>query len=127
MQIITQYHELNCLGAVLINYLPMLSRSLMLNVERQSKVSPEFLQSKLIVAVVQELEEFMLKKLAARPSQKIKLKLSDAQGIILYKTLLDMPIASIEHYQNLCRSNWLKQLDQQIIHNPQNYMYATQH
>ncbi|MBC7509793.1 MAG: hypothetical protein H7320_13755 [Ferruginibacter sp.] len=115
MQIKTTRHFLDCMCSNLVNYLPMLRRSLLKNVERCQKISGEFLSAKVMVEVVKDLEKALLKKQLNSTGEKIKLKLTDATGAALFKILLDFPMREEQTYDNLVRNNWLEQLNQQII------------
>ena len=116
MIIKTERHYLDCMCAALLNYFPLLQLTLLRQVQGYNKVAAEYLQNRIIISVLGELELILRKKQINTISKSLTLKFTDAQGIILYKTILDMPVQAENYYGNLVRNAWLKQLDQQIIY-----------
>ena len=113
--IITQYHGINCVGAFLINYLPMLRKTFIINSESCRGVNDLFLQNILIAAVIDELDILFTKKLASKPSQNVKINLTKPHAIVLYSALLNMPVSPNDVYVDWVRNNWVSQIHKQII------------
>lgn len=116
MQIKTTRHYLDCICSILLPYLPLLQQSLLKNVAAHQKISAEYLEARVISCVLKELERTLKKKQLNTTGINVTLKLTDATGVVLYKTLLDMPVPEQELYLHLVRQAWLEQLNQQIIY-----------
>lgn len=87
------------------------------NVVSQNMASEEYLSAVVINCLLSEIEQLFLKKLVNTKGQKIKFEFSDAQGVVLYKTLLHLPLPAGQVYMNMIRSEWLQVLDQELISN----------
>lgn len=85
------------------------------DVAHAKMVSKEYLHVVVINCLLDEIEHLFRKKLVNTKGGKIKLQFSDAQGVLLYQFLLNMPIDEKEIFQNMVRSQWLVDLDQAII------------
>ena len=115
MTIKTERQHLDCMCGILLNYFPLLRNTLTNNVRSSNKVSAEYLECRVVVSIIKELE-FFFKRKQLSLSNKIKLNLSEAQGVYLFKIILDLPINQENYYTNNVRQNWLDQLNQQIIY-----------
>lgn len=85
------------------------------NIAHLSIQSQEYLALVVVNCLLSEIEEIIEKKLINTKSENITLKLSDAQGVLLYKILLAHPIDEREVYQQLVRSHWVEKLDGRMI------------
>lgn len=85
------------------------------NVRNQSVSSEEYLSAVVINCLLTEIEKLIIKKLVNTKSHKIKFEFSDAQAVVLYKTLLRLPLPADQFYMNMVRSQWLLLLDMELI------------
>lgn len=96
-------------------YIKMLKQSHFNNVAAHSKVSEQRLIVKLIYSLLDGIELNLKKKLINCTGRILKLKLTDAEAIALYKTFLLLPIEADKYYLHLVRQEWLNSLDKQIF------------
>lgn len=76
-----------------------------------------FLFAVAVNCLIDEVILMMRKKLINTSSQQFKLKFTDAQGVIFYRSLLILPIPAQQFYLNKVRNEWIEQLDRQLIDN----------
>lgn len=96
-------------------YINLLKQSHANNVKMHSKVSSELLTVKLINSLLKDVELLLKKKLLLTNGTTVKLKLSDAEAIALYKTFLILPIDDGNYYLLMIRNEWITILDKQIF------------
>lgn len=87
------------------------------NVLHFSHISEEYLSAIVINSILTEIEQLFIKKLVNTTGAKIKFAFSDAQGIVLYKALLALPIPVDQYYLQKIRNEWVQLLDQQLLQN----------
>jgi hypothetical protein len=92
----------------------------------------EFMSAVVINCIIKEIEDLFDRKLVTTKSDKIKFEFTDAQGVVLYKTLIHLPLPREQVYFNQIRQEWILIIDQELIrlnlyHNnqPQKQSYAT--
>ncbi len=96
-------------------YIKLLQQSHANNVSQHSRVSGEWLTVKLINSLLDEIKILLQKKLVNTSSRTVKIKLTDAAAIALYKTFLIIPIDENNYYLHLIRQEWITILDKQIF------------
>lgn len=96
-------------------FIKLLKESHIKNVAHHSRFSGEFLTVKLINSLLDETELIIKKKLINTIGMKVNIKLSDAAGIALYKTLLILPLNQNQEYLDMIRNEWISVLDKQIF------------
>lgn len=84
------------------------------NVQGFSVISEEYLSAVVINCVLSEVEHLIKKKLITSTGRKIKFEFTDAQGIVLYKTLIALSIDPGQVYFNMVRNEIIMLLDTQI-------------
>ena len=115
MQIITTLQEIHSIGYTLLSYLPLLKKTTLLNVINFKKDSPEYLSALVLKCTLTEVEKILQKKVEAVYTKQTKIKLTDAQAVILFRTLLNMGYSSNDVYGYTVCQKWIEQLHQQII------------
>lgn len=98
-------------------YINSLKETRINNVLHFSHISEEYLSAIVINCILTEIEQLFTKKLINTTGPKIKFAFSDAQGIVLYKALLALPIPVDQYYLQKIRNEWVQLLDQQLIQN----------
>ena len=96
-------------------YIHLWKQSQLENVKQQSKVSGEYLTVIMINSLLDDIEDLLEKKLLNTTGKIVRLKFSNAHGIIFYKTLLNLPLDAQAYYLNMIRNHWIEILNQQII------------
>lgn len=95
-----------------------------INLYKQSKLndlahfhimSEEYLTAITINCLLSEIEELLHKKLVNTTSVNIKVALTNAQGVLLYRMFLALPLPQDNYYYQLIRNEWIQQLDAEII------------
>jgi hypothetical protein len=79
-----------------------------------STISEEYLSACVINCVLTEVEHLVKKKLITTTGRSIKFQFSDAQGIVLYKTLIAMAIPKGNVYFDMMRNQIVQVIDQQL-------------
>jgi hypothetical protein len=85
------------------------------NVKYMDVQSEEYLSAVVINCILDEVELVMQKKLINTVSKKTKIKFTEAQAAVLYKSLMALPIGSENVYFQILRNQWVERLDQQLI------------
>lgn len=85
------------------------------NVSSCNTQSGEYLFAISINCLVDETLRLVEKKIVNTVSHKLKLKLSDAQAVVLYRMLIILPLPEKEFYLNKLRNDWIEQLDGQLL------------
>jgi hypothetical protein len=75
----------------------------------------DYMSAIVINCILDEIEWMFDKKLFNTKSQNLKFEFSDAQGIVLYKTLLALPLPKDQVYFNQIRQEWILVLEQELI------------
>jgi hypothetical protein len=96
-------------------YINEAKRTRLNNLQNQHITSEEYFSAVVINTLLDDVEFIFDKKLITTKSQKLKFELSDAEGIVLYKTLLNLPLPREQIYFNQVRMEWLASLDQELI------------
>jgi hypothetical protein len=92
----------------------MTKRTALLNLRRLSADDSDTLSALVMICIIDEVKTIIDRKLINTKGHIIKLQLSDAQAIVLYKTLLRLPVDADKQYHNMVRNEWLMQLDKAI-------------
>jgi hypothetical protein len=115
---ITLHTTRHYLEAALLQFFPFI------NLQKQTRLndvahlsigSKEYLQAVVINCLLEEIETIFKKKLVNTSSEKVAVKLTDAQGVLFYQVLTHMPLDGEKWYENQIRNRWLEDLDQEII------------
>ena len=96
-------------------YINLYKQTRLNNVAHKSLVSQEYLIAVVINNVLEEIEALFQKKLFNSRSEKVKMEFSDAQGVLLYRTLLALPVDSSEIFQVMVLSKLIEDLDAELI------------
>ena len=86
------------------------------NLQGRHITDTDYFSAVVINCILDEIELILDKKLINTKSQKLKFEFSNAQGIVLYKTLLHLPLPKDQPYFNQLRMEWLAALDQELIY-----------
>lgn len=98
-------------------YINQFKQTRLNNVLNQNMASEGYLSAVVINCLLTEIETLFQKKLVNCKGHKIKFEFTDAQGVVLYKTLLHLPLPAGQVYMNMIRSEWLQLLYKQLIRN----------
>ena len=115
MTIKTERQPFDCMVSILLNYFPLLQKTLLKNVAHCTKISSEYLNTRVMISLVEELEYYFQRKQFTK-AKKFKLDFTEAEGIYLFKIIMDLPINRENIYTDRVRNQWLEQLNQQIIY-----------
>lgn len=115
MTIKTERQHFDCMAAILLSYFPLLQKMLLNNVRHCNKVSGDYLQTRVMISIIEELEYYFERKKFTK-AKKFKLDFTEAEGIYLFKIIIDVPINKENLYTDRVRNQWLEQLNQQIIY-----------
>jgi hypothetical protein len=102
------------------NFFPAINlfkQSRLNNLVNQNKTGEEYLSAVVINCLLTEIETLFIKKLVTTSSHKIKFQFTDAQGVVLYRTLLHLPLPAGQIYHDMIRNEWIQLLDQELILN----------
>jgi hypothetical protein len=86
-----------------------------LNAAGTGKIDDTYLVATMTNCVMGEVQTLFTKKYNRSKSVNLKFELTDAQAVILYKTLLFLPIPSSNVFLLTFRANWIEQLDKGLI------------
>lgn len=100
--------------ANLFPYIKFLKQTNLRNVANHSHVDDARLTVKLINSILDDVELLIRKKIVNTSGRNIKIKMSDAAAITLYKTLLNIPLEKEKMYLHGLRQAWIESLDGQI-------------
>ncbi len=95
-------------------YVELLKKTKLANVAHHDARSDEYLSAVAINCILAELQTAFHKKLHNTKAPMIKFEFTDAQGIVLFKTLCIFPTVD-KIYLQMIVSSWLQQLDQEMI------------
>jgi len=96
-------------------YLDLIADSQLMNLKGVGKTSDEYLLAIMIISLIAEIKMIVKRRLINSQSKTLKIKMSTAQGIAFYKTLLTLPVPDSNFYFNRIRNLWIETLDQQIV------------
>ncbi|MFL5786728.1 MAG: hypothetical protein ACJ748_01635 [Flavisolibacter sp.] len=96
-------------------YINLFKQTRLNNLAYKSLASEEYLSAIVINCLLKEIEDLLIRKLVTTKGYKLTFKFTPAQGVVLYKTLLALPIPSNQEYLNVIRSEWLQLIDQELI------------
>lgn len=96
-------------------YVNMYKETRLNNISNKSIGSEEYLSALTINCIISEIEALFEKKLINTTGIKIKFKLSEAQAIVLYRTLLALPLPGNQVYFHVVRNDWIETLHRQLI------------
>jgi len=85
------------------------------NVSHLSTQDSAFLSAIAVNCIIDDLLAYFADRLFNTSNDNIKLKLSDANAVILYRMLLIIPIPVAEVYLNTIRNEWIGSIHQQLI------------
>lgn len=98
-------------------YIDIWKRTKLNNVVSKSPQSDEYLSVLALNCVLDRVQDKMKKKLANTRSQEVKFEFTGDEGVVLYKTLLNLPLDREKPYYVGIVTNWIQQLDGQLITN----------
>lgn len=104
--------------AAMLHFFPFLNlqkQTRLNDVAHLSIASKEYLQVVVINCLLDEVEALFKKKLVNTTGARVTLKFTDAQGVLFYQVLLHLPIDEDKIYHNMIRSQWIQDMDQEII------------
>ena len=104
--------------SVFFQYINLYKQTRMNNIAHCHTLSEEYLTALTINCLLSEIETLLQKKLVNTSSNTIKLSFTNAQGVLLYKTFLAMPLPNEgekDIYNQMVRNEWLTLLDAAII------------
>lgn len=87
------------------------------NIRDTNMHGAEFLLAVAINCIVDENVLLIQKKLLNTSSANQKIKLTDAQAVVLYRLFIVLPLPAQEFYFNKLRNEWIEQLDRQLLQN----------
>jgi hypothetical protein len=96
-------------------YINEYKRTRLINVSHLGTTSKEYLTAIAINCLLSEIEHCFDKKLINTTGPKIKLQFTDAQGVTLYQTLLNLPIPAEQYYLQSIRNTWIQDIDRQLL------------
>jgi hypothetical protein len=96
-------------------YIDLLKQTKINNVAHKDPRSDEFLSVIAINCILSEIQALFHKKLFNTKSITIRLDLTIAQGIVLFKTLSHMPFDERKEYLMMIVSDWIFKLDKEMI------------
>lgn len=88
----------------------MYKRTRMENVKHLDRTSEEYLSALVINCLLTEIESLFQKKLKDLSRRKISVRLTDAQCVVLFKSLKVLPIDPNQVYYTLLRRQWVELL-----------------
>jgi hypothetical protein len=106
--------EVQTVTGYFFSYIDLYKITRLKNVEHYDKLSEEYLSAVVINSLITELEELFKKKLATTRGWIMTFRFSDAHGIVLYKTLLALPIPRDQEYLDIIRNHWIHKLDREL-------------
>lgn len=95
-------------------YITLLQQTKLNNVAHCSIQSDEYLTTLAVNALIDEIKDVVEKKYQ-KPSEKTKLKFSDAQAILFFRLLILLEIPHTEFYFCKLRNDLVLQLDKELI------------
>jgi hypothetical protein len=98
----------------IFRYLELLQLSNRNNVLHLDNSNGERLTVKVLNCLLQEVDLVFKKKLINTTGQTINVKLTEAQAIALYKSLLKMPVSPDQSYLYMILTQWIHLLDKQL-------------
>jgi len=84
------------------------------NVANESLISETYLSAIVINCILDEIQQLFTKKLVNTTGSNIKFEFTDAQAIVLYKTLIHYPLQKDNVYLQMIRNQWIQILDLQL-------------
>lgn len=97
-------------------YIVLYKQTRLNNLVKRDMEADDYLSAVVVNCIIDEIEWLFDKKLVTTKSEKIKFEFSDAQGVVLYKTLLAMPLPEDQVYFHQIRQEWIELLHQELIH-----------
>jgi hypothetical protein len=97
-------------------YIELYKQTRLNNLVQNNLQADDYLSAVVINCILEEIEWLFDKKLVTTKAEKIKFEFTDAQGIVLYKTLINLPLPKDQVYFNQIRQEWIQLLDIELIH-----------
>lgn len=113
----TNRQDLETVGIYFIPFIKEWKQTNLNNIKDSNMHGGEFLLAVAINCIVDENLLLIKKKLINTSSTNQKIKLTDAQAVVLYRLLIILPIPAVEFYFNKLRNEWIEQLDRQLLSN----------
>lgn len=95
-------------------YIRLLKETKLNNVSG-SIMSEEHLSVIAINCLLSDIELLIEKKIINTKGATTRLRFSDAQAVVFYKTLIALPLPADQFYLNNIRNSWIEMLDQELI------------
>ncbi len=96
-------------------YIKQLKLTRLKNIVHLPVHSPEYLSAIAVNCIVDECILHINRKIINTTKNTIKLQLSDAQTVILYKTLMEIPVPAQQFYLQQTLNFFLELLDRELI------------
>ena len=85
------------------------------NVSHMDRLSEQYLGAVIINSLLEETERIFRNKVYSSAIKKFTFNFTDAQAVVLYKSLMVLPIDSAKIYFVVLRNQWIEALDQSLI------------
>src|SRR5687767_10100201 len=82
-------------------YINLYKKTRINNVAHHNIISEEYLSAVVINCLLSEIEQLLSKKLINTSGKNIKFDFTDAQGVLLYRTLIALPLPADNVYFQL--------------------------
>ena len=96
-------------------YIKQLKNTRIQNIVHLPVHSPEYLAAIAVNCIVDECILHINRKVINTTKNTIKLQLSDAQTVVLYKTLLEIPVPTHQFYLRQTLNFFIELLDRELI------------
>lgn len=96
-------------------YIELYKQTRLNNLVQKNLEADDYLSAVIINEILDEIEWLFDKKLVTTKSHKLKFEFTNAQGIVLYKTLLALPLPKEQIYFHKIRQEWIELLHQELM------------
>ncbi|MES2773398.1 MAG: hypothetical protein V4722_04400 [Bacteroidota bacterium] len=83
--------------------------------QAQREISDGYLNAMVLNSLLNDVEEYLQKKLVNTSNPVVKLKLSKAHAICLFKTLMILPIEADKEFEQIVRQDFITKLYPQLL------------
>jgi hypothetical protein len=111
----TTRHQLEAFIAQVFPYIELAKTTRLKNVRPDSSIREDYLSATLVNCVLEEVQEKMVRKFHTTKKPTIKFEWSNAQGVVLYKTLQYLHDNSNNIFLGMTRADWIGQLDRELF------------
>lgn len=85
------------------------------NAPPDTSIDESFLNATVVNCIAAEINQVIMGKLMAKKRSLLKLDLSDAQAVVLFKFLKHLPGSAYNIGLQMLKANWFEQLEQHLI------------